>query len=60
MVGDGQRLLLCTDGLSDLVNETKLCELLALEDPDEAATALLRAALDAGGRDNVTIAIVEL
>jgi protein phosphatase len=59
-VGPGDRLLLCSDGLSDLVSEDTIAELLAVEDPHSAAAVLTRAALDAGGRDNVTVVVLDV
>lgn len=51
----GDRLLLCSDGLSDMVPDTGLAEVLRSHDDDAAAVdALVQAALAAGGRDNVT------
>lgn len=54
------RLLLCSDGLSDLVPHNRLCELLAMDDLTECARELVKAALDKGGRDNVTVVLIEL
>jgi protein phosphatase len=58
----GDRLLLCSDGLSDMVPESKMLALLASspEDPERAARDLLAAALDAGGADNVTVVVVDV
>ena len=53
-LGPGDRVLLASDGLTDLVPEEQIERILG-EHPDDAATvALLEAALAAGGRDNVT------
>ena len=54
------RILLCSDGLTDMVPEAKVGELLAAPSPEEAARALVKAALDAGGADNVTVVIVDV
>jgi protein phosphatase len=55
---DGDRLLLCTDGLTDLVDdETIARELARGTSSDEACQALVNMALDRGGRDNVTVVI---
>jgi len=45
----GDRLLLCSDGLTDLVPEPDILRGLTIEDPDEAAAALVELALGAGG-----------
>lgn len=50
----GDRLLLCSDGLSDLVPETTLEALVRDHDDAGAVDALVAAALAAGGRDNIT------
>jgi PPM family protein phosphatase len=56
----GDRLLLCSDGLTDFVGESAIVTALADPDPDEAAQALVGLALDAGGRDNVTCLVADL
>ncbi|MFT4084452.1 MAG: protein phosphatase 2C domain-containing protein [Nocardioides sp.] len=56
----GDRLLLCSDGLSDFVEESEIATRLATPDPDEAAESLVAAALAAGGRDNVTCLVSDL
>ncbi len=50
----GDRVLLASDGLSDLVSELRITDLLTAHHDDAAAEALLDAALVAGGRDNIT------
>lgn len=59
-VGAGDRLLLCSDGLTDLVTEDVIAELLAVEDAQSAAAVLVEAALEAGGRDNVTCVVLDV
>lgn len=56
----GDRFLLCSDGLSDMVDHTTIERLLSAETIDQAAADLVRAALDNGGYDNVTVVIGEL
>jgi protein phosphatase len=56
----GDRLLVCSDGLTDMVDDAALARGLALEDLDAASDALVEAALDAGGRDNVTVLVSEV
>ena len=58
----GDRFLLCSDGLSDMVPEGRILEILA-DSPDDSETparTLLSAALDAGGTDNVTVVVVDV
>lgn len=61
-VEPGDRLLLCSDGLSDMVPEPGMLEILTShpEDPEKAARALVVAALEAGGADNVTVVVVDV
>lgn len=54
----GQRLLLCSDGLTDMVDDAAISRLMAIAPLQEAAQALVEAALEAGGRDNVTTVLV--
>jgi PPM family protein phosphatase len=58
----GDRVLLCSDGLSDMVSEARISEILldAPEDPERSARGLLAAALDAGGNDNITVIVVDV
>jgi protein phosphatase len=57
-LADGDRLLLCTDGLTDMVDEpTIAAELHRRASSDEACQALIDLALERGGRDNVTVVL---
>jgi protein phosphatase len=54
----GDRLLLCTDGLTELLSEVEIAALLdAHPRPDDACRALVGRALDCGGLDNVTVVL---
>lgn len=55
----GDLYLLCSDGLSDLVDADAIGDMLGLPH-GEAADALLDAAIAAGGRDNISLIIVEV
>ncbi len=60
VMGDAnRRLLLCSDGLSDMINDQRLGELLAEPDLERCADVLIAEALAEGGRDNVTIALID-
>ena len=55
----GDRLLLCSDGLTEmLTNEAIAATLREEPDPQAACTTLVAQANDAGGRDNITVLIV--
>jgi protein phosphatase len=53
------RLLLCSDGLHDLVPEDEIGKLVREPDIEEAAKSLVARANALGGHDNVTVLIVE-
>ena len=55
---DGDSLLLCTDGLTDMVPDEGIVQVLAGGDPAEGACRrLVEEALAAGGKDNVTAVV---
>jgi serine/threonine protein phosphatase PrpC len=54
----GSRLLLCTDGLTNMVADEDLATLLGRGSAQEAVDGLVEAALEAGGIDNVTVIVV--
>jgi protein phosphatase len=59
-VAPGDRLLLCTDGLTGMVAEGQIREiLLETVDPQEAVEKLVRGANSAGGIDNITAVILD-
>src|SRR6478752_7840907 len=58
---DGDRLLLCSDGLSDVVDHPKLCEvLLRYGDRGECADRLIALALESGARDNISAIVCDV
>ena len=58
---DGDRLLLCSDGLTAMVAEKQLQAILESEpDPKRAADQLVRAANRAGGIDNITVVVLDI
>lgn len=57
----GERFLLCSDGLSGEVSEEQILGILIADtDPVEAAADLVAAALSGGGRDNITVVVVDV
>ncbi len=58
-VQPGDRLLLCSDGLTEELSDGLIASYLQSNAaPDQAVTALVQAALAHGGRDNITVALV--
>jgi PPM family protein phosphatase len=56
----GDRLLVCSDGLTDFVDDDEIGRLLRITEPDLATSALVEAALEGGGRDNVTCLVADV
>jgi PPM family protein phosphatase len=57
---DGDRYLLCSDGLSGVVSEETLAEALKDPDPESTADRLIELALRSGGPDNVTVIVADV
>jgi protein phosphatase len=56
----GDRLLLCTDGLTDMISDAAVEDVLSrVRDPQQATEALIELALSAGGQDNVTAIVAQ-
>jgi len=55
----GDRLLLCSDGLTEMVRDEAIGKILADGTPDEVVWNLVETANDAGGVDNITVVVVE-
>jgi len=54
------RLLLCTDGLTDMIGDLAVRDiLLSTEEPRLACQGLVEAANEAGGLDNITVAVID-
>ena len=57
-LANDDQLLLCSDGLSDMVPDAEITRILAQNaPPQESAQALVDAALERGGKDNVTVIV---
>lgn len=54
------RYLVCSDGLTDAISEDTVGSLLGRYGGLEAAVELWRAAMQAGGPDNITVAVIEV
>jgi protein phosphatase len=60
-MAEADRLLLCTDGVSGLIDDDRIAAILTgSRDPRDAADGLVAAALDAGGDDNATAVVVDV
>lgn len=55
---EGNALLLCSDGLTDLVSDSEISRAVAGREPQQACDDLLELALARGGHDNVTIQVI--
>ena len=56
----GDRLLLCSDGVTDYVSDDQVAQWLGIADAEEAVHELARLALEQGGRDNVTAIVADV
>ena len=58
---EGDIYLLCSDGLTDMLSNFEIFSLLRNhKNMDECATALIRAALEKGGLDNITVLLCKV
>lgn len=53
----GDRFILCSDGLSNLASDADIARIVSRHPPQEACTALIDAALAAGGYDNISVGV---
>ena len=56
----GDRLLLCSDGLSDVVDDATIAATLRIPGRADCAARLIALALDAGGRDNISAVVADV
>lgn len=60
-VVEGDRWLLCSDGLNKELSDTTIAGVLSeVEDPQAAVDELIERSLVAGGRDNITVAVLDV
>ncbi len=57
---DGDRYLICSDGLTDMVSPEDILNIVNSNDINTACRLLLKAALEGGGKDNTTIMMFEI
>lgn len=57
----GDQYLLCSDGLTDMLTNFEISDImLSSEDAESCVTHLINAALEHGGRDNITVIICRI
>ena len=56
----GDRFLLCSDGLYDLVEDEEIKRIVMLSAPQTACESLIALAKERGGHDNITVGVVSL
>ena len=56
----GDRILLCSDGLTAMIPDDHIGRILMTSDPGETADALVAAANEAGGADNITVVVIDV
>ncbi|HEU5267504.1 MAG TPA: protein phosphatase 2C domain-containing protein [Jatrophihabitans sp.] len=56
----GDRYLLCSDGLSDVVSTETILDTMRIDDPQDCADRLVELALRGGGPDNVTVIVADV
>ncbi len=59
-VQPGDRLLLCSDGLTGMLDDGEIATIIANHEIEQAADQLIAAALAKGARDNVTVVLVQV
>lgn len=57
---EGDLYLLCSDGLTDMVDDSEIEAILRTEPPTRAAWRLMDRALANGGRDNITVVLLQI
>lgn len=57
----GDRFIICSDGLSGMVNKIQLTSLLSqFTNPDECAEQLIKSAKEVGGDDNISVQVIDI
>ena len=60
-IAEGDCYLLCSDGLTDMLTELQIADMMIrIPDVTACAEALVKAALNHGGRDNVTVIVCRI
>lgn len=56
----GDRLLLCSDGLTEMVDDERIARIISDGTPDDVTWSLIEASNTAGGVDNITVVVVDV
>ncbi len=56
----GDRILLCSDGLTEMISDSKIAEILSERGVEEAAWNLIDLANAAGGIDNISVIVIDV
>jgi protein phosphatase len=56
----GDRLMVCSDGLTSMVSDQRIAGTLGQGTPEEAVWTLIESANQAGGHDNISVAVVDV
>lgn len=60
-ISKGDTYLLCSDGLTDMLTNFEISDImLSCEEPADCAQKLIQAALEHGGRDNITVIVCKI
>jgi serine/threonine protein phosphatase PrpC len=56
----GDVYLLCSDGLTDVLDDRALCAHMIGRDPEDMVDHIIESAIEAGAEDNVTVVVIAL
>lgn len=57
----GDRYMICSDGVTDMLDDARMCSYLSCEgDGDSLSDRIYSAAIEAGGRDNTTVIVLDI
>ena len=60
LLGSAQKLLLCSDGLTNMISEAEIERIMGDRNLDRLADGLMNGAMTAGGDDNISFIIIDL
>ncbi|MFH1830094.1 MAG: Stp1/IreP family PP2C-type Ser/Thr phosphatase [Pseudomonadota bacterium] len=60
VVREGDRYLLCSDGLSNMLDDEEICDVVTTNDLEEACKRLVDVANERGGEDNITVVLAQV